>query len=73
GGIPEFLVDNENGFVIEPRDPAQLTQKMLALLQDPKRAKTMGDRGRKLIEKKFDWRLITAQVIDMYHKLLEKA
>jgi len=73
GGIPEFLVDNQNGYVMEPRDPTQLTQRLLALLQDPKLAKTMGDRGRKLIEEKFDWRLITGQVIDLYHKLLEKA
>ena len=73
GGIPEFLVDNQNGYVIEPRDPTQLTQKVLALLQDPKLAEEMGDRGRKLIEEKFDWRLITGQVIDLYHKVLEKA
>jgi glycosyltransferase involved in cell wall biosynthesis len=73
GGIPEFLVDNENGFVIDPGDSTQLTQKVLTLLQNPKLAKEMGDRGRKLIEEKFDWRLITGQVIDLYHKLLEKA
>ncbi len=71
GGIPEFLVDNENGFVIDPGDSAQLTQRVLALLQDPKLAKEMGNRGRSLIEKKFSWRLITSQVIDLYHKLLE--
>jgi glycosyltransferase involved in cell wall biosynthesis len=73
GGIPEFLVDNENGFVIDPGDSTQLTQRVLTLLQNPKLAKEMGDRGRKLIEEKFDWRLITGQVIDLYHKLLEKA
>ena len=73
GGIPEFLVDNQNGFVIEPKDSKQLTQKMLTLLQDTKLAREMGDHGRKLIEEKFDWRLITAQVIDLYQKLLEKA
>ena len=73
GGIPEFLVDNENGFVIDPGDPTQLAQRLLTLLQDAKLAKEMGDRGRKLIEKKFDWRLITSQVIDLYHKLLETA
>lgn len=73
GGIPEFLVDNENGFVIEPRNPTQLTQKVLTLLQDSKLAKKMGDCGRKLIEEQFDWRLITRQVIDLYHKLLENA
>jgi glycosyltransferase involved in cell wall biosynthesis len=73
GGIPEFLVDNENGFVIEPRDPTKLTQKVLTLLQDPKLAKEMGENGRKLIEENFDWRLITSQVIDLYHKLLDNA
>lgn len=26
GGIPEFLVDNENGFLIDPRNPDQLTK-----------------------------------------------
>jgi len=73
GGIPEFLVDNENGFLIDAGDSAQLTQRVLALLQDPKLAKKMGMRGRKLIEEKFSWRLITSQVIDLYHKLLETA
>jgi glycosyltransferase involved in cell wall biosynthesis len=73
GGIPEFLADNENGFLIDPGDPAQLTQRILALLQDPKLAEEMGRRGRRLIEEKFAWRLITSQVIDLYHKLLETA
>lgn len=73
GGIPEFLVDNENGFLIDAGNSAQLTQRVLALLQDPKLAKEMGMRGRKLIEEKFSWRLITSQVIDLYHKLLETA
>jgi len=73
GGIPEFLIDNKNGFIIEPRNPVQLTQKLLTLLQDPKLAKEMGENGRKLIEENFDWRLITSQVIDLYHKLLDNA
>jgi glycosyltransferase involved in cell wall biosynthesis len=71
GGIPEFLADNENGFLITPGDSAQLTQRVLTLLRDPKLAKEMGRRGRSLIEEKFSWRLITSQVIDLYHKLLE--
>jgi len=71
GGIAEFLVDNQNGFLIEPGDPTQLTQRILTLLQDPKLAKEMGIRGRKLIKEKFSWHLITNQVIDLYRKLLE--
>jgi glycosyltransferase involved in cell wall biosynthesis len=73
GGIPEFLTDYENGFVIDPGDSTQLTQKVLTLLRDSKLAKEMGERGRKLIEEKLSWRLITSQVIDVYNKLLEAA
>lgn len=73
GGIPEFLENNNNGFLIEPREPNQLAQKILALLQDSNLAKDMGDRGRKLIEEKLDWSLITNQVIELYHKLLENS
>jgi glycosyltransferase involved in cell wall biosynthesis len=71
GGISEFLTDNENGFLIEPGDSTQLTQKVLNLLQNPKLAKEMGEFGRKLIEEKLSWRLITGQVIDLYRQLLE--
>lgn len=71
GGIPEFLVDTENGFLIDPGDTKQLTQKVLTLLQSPELAKQMGDHGRKLIEEKLDWRIITGQVIDLYHQLLK--
>ena len=73
GGIPEFLVDNENGFLIDPRKPDQLTKSLLALLKDAKLSKKMGDRGRVLIEQKLDWNIITGQVIALYHKLLENS
>jgi glycosyltransferase involved in cell wall biosynthesis len=73
GGIPEFLTDKENGFLIDPGDPAQLTQRILTLLQNPKLAEEMGRRGRELIEERLSWRLITGQVIDLYQKLLGTA
>ena len=73
GGISELLSNNENGFLIEPRDQAQLTQRVLALLNDPQLAKEMGEHGRKLIEERFDWHFITTQVIALYQKLLENS
>ena len=70
GGIPEFLENEKNGFVIEPGDEPMLTQKLLALLQNPDLVKKMGDLGRKMIEDQLSWDIITNQVIDLYHKLL---
>ncbi len=71
GGIPEFLTDNENGFLTEPGNSTQLTQRILDLLQNPKLTKEIGARGRNLIKEKLSWRLITGQVINLYHKLLD--
>jgi len=70
GGIPEFLENEKNGFLIEPGDEPMLTQKLLALLQNPDLVKKMGDLGRKMIEEQLSWDIITNQVIDLYHKLL---
>jgi glycosyltransferase involved in cell wall biosynthesis len=70
GGIPEFLEDGKNGFVIEPGDEQELTQKLLMLLKNAELAKKMGDLGRELIEQNLSWKIITNQVVDLYHKLL---
>jgi glycosyltransferase involved in cell wall biosynthesis len=70
GGIAEFLVSNENGFVIDAGDSTQLTEKVLTLLKDPQLSEKLGERGRQLIEKKLSWHIITAQVIELYNKLL---
>ncbi len=71
GGIPEFLVDSENGFLVDPGNSTQITQRLLYLMRNPELAKKMGDNGRKKIEETFDWDLITKQVISLYNKLLK--
>ena len=55
------------------RRPILLTEKILSLLQEQKLVKDMAQRGRKLIEKNFDWELITSQVINLYQELLGTA
>ncbi len=73
GGIPEFLEENENGFLVEPGDPEQLAQKIIALLQNPELAEELGRCGRRLVEKKVSWPLIMGQVVDLYRKVLNAA
>ena len=73
GGIPEFLVNNKNGLLMEPGDPEQLVQRIMVLLQEPEFSEELGRRGRKLVEEKFAWPLIADQVVDLYQKILEAA
>jgi glycosyltransferase involved in cell wall biosynthesis len=69
GGIPEFLKENKNGFLVEPGDLEQLAQKIMTLLKDPELAEELGKCGRSLVEEKFAWPLITDQVVDLYHRI----
>ncbi len=73
GGIPEFLEENENGFLVESGDPEQLAQKIIVLLQNPELAEELGRCGRRRVEEKVAWPLITGQVVDLYRKVLNAA
>ena len=69
GGIPEFLTNKKNGLLVDPGDPEQLAQGIMTLLQDPELAEELGRCGRRLVEEKFAWPLITSQVVDLYRKI----
>lgn len=45
GGIPDVIEDNENGFLVEPRDPVSLSKKILEILHDQILAQRLGENG----------------------------
>jgi glycosyltransferase involved in cell wall biosynthesis len=55
GGIPQALEPEETGVLVEPGDADDLAAKLARLLDDPKRAETMGYRGRERVEDRFTW------------------
>ena len=71
GGIPELITDNKNGLLVDPVNSEQLTEKIMTLLQNPEFAEELGKRGRRLVEEKFSWRLMTNEVVDLYSKSLK--
>ena len=71
GGIPELVTSNKNGLLVEPANSEQLTETMMSLLQNPVFAEELGRRGRRLVEEKFAWPLVTGEVVDLYSKILK--
>jgi len=53
GGVGELVDDGFTGFIIPPRDPQALAQKIACLLADPGAAKAMGLRGQHRIRERF--------------------
>ena len=50
GGIPEWLEDGKTGFLVEPRNPKQLAEKIIYLLSNRKLLQEMGKNARKRAE-----------------------
>lgn len=46
GGIPEMIIDGQNGFLIPPDDPRATAAAMIRLLHDPELGQRMGQEGR---------------------------
>jgi starch synthase len=83
GGILEVVVEGETGHLVPfeadpattfPADPDRfardLAEGITDLLDDPEKAKRMGEAGRKRVEAQFAWEAIAAQTIALYESLL---
>jgi starch synthase len=83
GGILEVVVDGQTGCLVPfaadpattfPTEPEQFSRDLAAriteLLDDPKKARAMGEAGRKRAEEHFSWTAIAAQTVDLYHSLI---
>jgi phosphatidyl-myo-inositol dimannoside synthase len=53
GGAPEVIQDGVTGYLVHHGDTEQLATAINALLENPERAKEMGERGRERVEKEF--------------------
>jgi glycosyltransferase involved in cell wall biosynthesis len=56
--------------LVVPCDVAQLADAILTVLADPESGRTMGQRGRKLVEAKFTWSFVAAQMLKVYEQVL---
>jgi glycosyltransferase involved in cell wall biosynthesis len=54
GGIPEMISDGETGYLVPPKDPPQLADRLVRLLRDPHTARRMGRAARARVEAEFD-------------------
>lgn len=86
GGIPEVVVENETGLLVqldqlkqspfEPVSPAAFSQDLATavnrLAKDPALSRKMGKAGRARVESMFSWRSIAAQTRDLYASLLQE-
>lgn len=53
GGIPDIILNNETGYIIDKNNPAELADKLTLLINDPLLRESMGKAGKKRFDEKF--------------------
>jgi glycosyltransferase involved in cell wall biosynthesis len=66
GGTPELVVDGETGILVAVGDDGALAGALRALLDDPARARSLGEAGRRRAEAHFGAEAMTRRVLEVY-------
>jgi glycosyltransferase involved in cell wall biosynthesis len=65
GGIPEVVVHDQTGMLVEPGNPDELARAITYLLRNDQTSVKMGRRGRQRVEHIFDWNLIASAFLEL--------
>ena len=73
GGTREIVDDNVNGFLITPKQPELLEEKIIYLMNNPEKARDMGLQGQQKIRQHFSIEAMCSGFIKIYEKLIGKS
>lgn len=66
GGVPEIIQDGHNGLLVAPGDARGLAEMILFLLENPARARELGENAARTVEEKFDARVMAEKITNLY-------
>ena len=69
-GVAEIVKENENGYLIQPKNTDQLAEKVIYLLANPERAKAIGNKGPAIVKNKWSIETMVSQTERVYQDLL---
>ena len=72
GGLPEMVEDGSTGYLVAPRDAAQLADAVTRLLLDAQLRRRMGENGKRKMEAECSPSVIAQKTVDIYHRAVER-
>lgn len=72
GGVADVVRDGDTGLLAPAGDPAALAGEILALLDQPERARAMGRAGRAWVRDRFGAERLVADIVDLYAELMDR-
>jgi len=70
GGVNSVIQNGETGLVVEAADSSQLKERILELLDDPLRARSIGEAGRQMVQERFSIEKMIRTTTNLYRNLL---
>ncbi len=64
GGVTDAVLHEKTGLLVAPEQPEALATAILALLEDPARARSMGEAGRRRVEEELNWAEFTRRLLE---------
>ncbi|MGA2385899.1 MAG: glycosyltransferase family 4 protein [Candidatus Bathyarchaeia archaeon] len=71
GGLPEQVINGENGFVVASGNEEQLAYAINKVLADDKHKRRMGANGLRLVQEKFTWKMTAKRILHSYESALK--
>ncbi len=71
-GDEDFIVDSENGFLVDPANTDELAEKIVALLQDKSLRISMGEKGKKAVTEDYLWKHNVEKLVGMYEEVIRQ-
>ena len=69
GGIPDKIVDGENGLLVPPGDAEALAQAIVEALSEGARLASWGMTSRSIVETRFSWSRRVRELMDLYESV----
>ena len=66
GGVPEVVVDGQNGFLVEPKNAEELADKIEDLIRDPEKRRYFGNHNQEKIRQRFSFFEMRKKVEKIY-------
>jgi glycosyltransferase involved in cell wall biosynthesis len=70
GGFTDLIIDNQTGYLVPPKNPQQLAEKIIAALKNPKKSKQLAKKGRALAKELLDVKKNSREVYAIYQQIL---
>jgi len=69
-GIEDVITDGKTGFLVKPKDVADLAAILLMLFEDPELRRKVGAQARRLVQADFTWEKNVEKTVVVYKQVL---